>query len=323
MTKLGHKLQLLDVPNARSNHVQPKPRMGGVAFTLAFLIGVFVLAFLGFLKQIWSLPILIGGIPVALIGFMDDLKPRSSALRLSLQLAIAIFTFGYMTEWFNTSLDMTFMPDDFAIYFEISFAVLFIAWMINLFNFMDGIDGIAGSQALVVAAVSAGFCIWQQNWQLFSLYALVVVSVAGFLVFNWAPAKIFMGDCGSYFLGFTLACLALMNQIYSAQPVTAQLILMGVFIGDATYTLAIRFLRKTKVSQAHKDHGYQHLVAGGRSHAKATLILNAITLFWLAPLAALSMIHHDWAIGLLVVSYLPILAILFLLRAGIPLESKV
>lgn len=317
LMKAGARFNLLDFPNARSSHLHPRPRGGGAAFTLAFFIGVCFLWELEALKTKWIIPLAVGGLPVAFIGFLDDMKSRSAFLRLAVHFSAAILAYGYLTDWFNTVVDISFLPGTGGDFWEIGFAIFYVAWMVNLYNFMDGIDGLAATQAVVVAALSAGLCAWQGNWSLFSLYAALGATVFGFLWFNWAPAKIFMGDCGAYFLGFAFACLALMSKIYSNQSLIAHMILLGVFISDATYTLSLRMLQKKKLYQAHKDHGFQHFVSKGRTHAQVAVIWNGITVFWLGPMAVLSVIYTDWSFAILILSYLPLLAFMIYLQAGI------
>lgn len=312
----GHQFNLVDQPNSRSSHTIPKPRGGGLAFVTAFFVGLFFWWRLGFIGVRWVWPFLLGGFPVALIGFVDDMRSLSARIRLFFHFMAAFCSYAYLTQGFTTEVDISFLPGHGAGFWEIGFAVLYSAWMINLYNFMDGIDGLAATQAVVVSLLSAGLCFWQSNWSLFSLYLLLATTVSGFLLFNWAPAKIFMGDCGAYFLGFTFACLALMSKIYSGQSLMAHMILLGVFISDATYTLLLRALQRKRLYQAHKDHGFQHFVSKGRSHAQVALIFNGITVFWLGPMAILSVLYVDWASTILILSYIPLLILMIWLQAG-------
>lgn len=158
-----------------------------------------------------------------------------------------------------------------------------LVWLINLFNFMDGIDGIAAMETVFVAAGLLAVGGWQGsgNW----MTALLAASSAGFLVFNWPPAKIFMGDVGSGFLGFALGVVALHFANAESVGIWGFAILAGAFIVDATVTLIVRLLHRERVSQAHRNHVYQKLSRRWGSHLVATLAYLAVNVVVLLPAA--------------------------------------
>jgi Fuc2NAc and GlcNAc transferase len=196
-------------------------------------------------------------------------------------------------------------------------SVVAITWMINLYNFMDGSDGLAGIEALTVAGLGAAFCFWRGDSTLASIYLGLALASSGFLLFNWSPARIFMGDVGSGFLGFCFGALAFAGEWSGTLPITASLILLGTFVVDATYTLVRRLAAGQKVYQAHRDHAYQHMIQGGRTHRQVATIYALINLFWLGPCAFLSVIYPNAAPVILLIAYLPLIAMEYRFRAGI------
>jgi Fuc2NAc and GlcNAc transferase len=151
-------------------------------------------------------------------------------------------------------------------------------WLTNLFNFMDGIDGIAGGEAVSVGVVGGLLLLASGASELAGTALLIAAASLGFLAWNWAPARIFMGDVGSGFLGFTLGALAIASDRVAAVPILVWMMLLGVFIFDATVTL-LRRLRRERFYEAHRRHAYQRAVAAGASHGTVTgfvLMLNAL-----------------------------------------------
>ncbi|MFN3356348.1 MAG: glycosyl transferase, partial [Pseudomonas sp.] len=198
------------------------------------------------------------------------------------------------------------------------FSVFYLVWMINLYNFMDGIDGLASMEALAVT-LSAAFLYWLTGMDSLIWPPLIMAAaVSGFLVFNFPPARIFMGDAGSGFIGLTLGVLSLYGTLAAHQFLWSWLILLGVFIVDATYTLGRRLLRGEKVYEAHRSHAYQSASRVRGSHLFVTLSVGLINLFWLLPIAALvACLKLDGSIGL-VMAYLPLIFIAYKYRAGLP-----
>jgi Fuc2NAc and GlcNAc transferase len=201
--------------------------------------------------------------------------------------------------------------------FGAGLAVLALVWFINLYNFMDGIDGIAGIEAVTVlttlamllAVFSPGI-----SWQMWCL----VISAAslGFLIWNIPTARIFMGDCGSAFLGFVLGAMMIAMSHVDEIYLWVVLILMAVFITDSTLTLIRRFFRGEKVYMAHRSHGYQYAAQKHRSHLKVSLAVGAINLFWLGPVAALVMACAlSGPLGILI-AYFPIFLLGLRYRSG-------
>jgi len=192
-----------------------------------------------------------------------------------------------------------------------------LVWLINLFNFMDGIDGIAAIEAVCVLS-GCVLLLWFQGAPLQTLAwpMLLAVTVVGFLLWNWPPASIFMGDVGSGFLGYVLGCFLVDTAVAGLIPVWSWLILLGVFVVDATVTLVRRALSGARWYEAHRSHAYQHAAQKWKSHRKVSLAVLGINLVWLLPLAWLAALipEHGWLI--MVVALAPLVAAALWLGAG-------
>lgn len=282
---------------------------------IAYFFGLTCLLGLRVLPLTWAMPIMAGGGLVAAVGFADDRWGLSAFLRLFVHFLASTLTYGVLTDWFTQPLSISFLFNAPHVIVFL-YSLFFIAWSINLYNFMDGVDGMAGTQAVVVSLISAGLCYWQGNVALFSLYFLLAFCVFGFLIFNWSPARIFMGDGGAYFLGFLFATLALISKVYSEQSLVAHVIVLGCFIMDATYTLFWRLFHREKIFQPHKRFAFQKAVLRGWSHSRITLMYNLITVFWLGPLAVFAVVHPNWSLVLMGIAYVPLLIMMLFFKAG-------
>lgn len=194
-------------------------------------------------------------------------------------------------------------------------AVIAIVWMINLYNFMDGIDGIAGTEAITISGAAAIF-LWVQNSGLVAVCLLILAAVLGFLIWNWPPAKIFMGDVGSGFLGFVIAVLAIWSENSGAAPLLIWLLLLGVFIVDATVTLVKRMTRGEKLYEAHRSHVYQLAVQAGYSHKQVTLTILLINMMLGIVAAGTFYCYYDY-IWIIVLAALTMLIICHLVLAKV------
>jgi Fuc2NAc and GlcNAc transferase len=298
---------IVDRPNERSLHERPVPRGGGIAIVLTFLIGMLLLAAAGIVPVRLALALL-GGASVALVGWVDDRLEDgvSAAARAATHFAAAIWALAWLG-----GLDRLWIGGG-SIGLGIAGSVLAVigtVWWINLYNFMDGIDGLAGGQAVTVAATAGGLS-WLAGHPSAAGPAFLLAGAAGgFLILNWTPARIFMGDVGSGFLGFAFAVLAIGSEKAGTLPLLIWLLLSGVFLFDATVTLLRRIARGERWHAAHRSHAYQRLVLSGRSHGSVTaavLLLNGV----LSTIAYFSMILDRPLAGLAL--GLAILALLYL-----------
>lgn len=307
---------LLDIPNDRSSHQVPTPRAGGVVFVgllaLAWAIG-------GFTQTVdWRIVVTLlgGGSAVALSGFYDDRFSLSFKYRLTIHFLAAIWALAWMPHmpvWvFNHihwSLSLVTAP----------FWVFWIVWMTNLYNFMDGIDGLAGGQAIFLSL--GGLLLIQHDPLLSWSLGFVAASALGFLVWNWAPAKIFMGDVGSAFLGYYFAVIMLIAVGKNPASFWAWMILTSLFWVDTSYTLIRRVMQKLPWYQAHCSHGYQQAAKKWGSHSSVTLGMMFINLVWILPLAVVANQWSQWGYWFLIMAVVPIILIDWFLKAGIPTKK--
>jgi Fuc2NAc and GlcNAc transferase len=309
--------QLLDIPNERSLHTVPTPRGGGAAIVLVFFASIAALTATNFATTT-NAAILIGcGALVALTGFLDDRQLLSHARsRLALHFIAAVIAVSVLgglptLPVFGTDVSIGI--------FGGILATIYLVWLLNLFNFMDGIDGISGAEVVSVCSAAA-FLIHRttDDYNIASLPLALTAATLGFLVFNWPPAKIFMGDVGSGFVGFIIGIFSLIAADSVGSLGWVWVILLGVFIVDATVTLIGRLFRKQKPHVAHRSHAFQHLALRFESHKPVTIGVVAINLFWLFPVAfAVTEGRIDGFVGVLI-AYTPLTIAALVFGAGTP-----
>jgi Fuc2NAc and GlcNAc transferase len=276
--------QLLDRPNQRSSHSVAMPRGGGMAIVLATLLGLTTAAMLHLLSWPFTWGAIGGGGLVGGVGFLDDHRPLARRWRLLGHLAAAA--------WVLTCIGG--MPPVQILGHVVDagwpghvLAALYLVWLINLTNFMDGIDGIAATEAVTVAGGGALLGVFVTGAEQGTAPLILAAASVGFLAWNWPPARIFMGDAGSGFLGLMLGALSLSAAHAAPSLLWAWIILLGVFITDATITLARRVLRGDRFYEAHRSHAYQHAAQRFGAHKPVTVAVAIVNLAWLLPLAAL------------------------------------
>lgn len=265
LTQPGSRFYFLDQPNQRSLHDRPVPRNGGLAIMTAILIGGAAAVALagGYDNRVYILGAAV--IVIGVISLLDDRKPLPPLIRLLVHLALAVgIAFaGFECSWGipGTGISMSGAV-------ATVLTVLFIAWMINLFNFMDGMDGFAGGMAVTgfLTLAVMGYVSQQYNYALLNI--VIAASAAGFLVLNYPPAKLFMGDTGSTVLGLLAASMVLWGARDGVMEIYTGLLIFSPFIVDATVTLTRRLFRGEKVWEAHREHSYQKLVLLGYGHRR-------------------------------------------------------
>lgn len=265
----------MDHPNDRSSHVVPTPRGGGVGLLTAAMIGIVVGWALRVVRGSDAALFIAGLAILGVLGWLDDRRGLAARYRLAVHFAVAAATAaalgGFPIIHFGTaSVHLGLLG--------YAIAVLGLVWSINLFNFMDGIDGLAGSQAVLILGFSAAWLLARGEASVGFIAAVLAASSAGFLILNWPPAKIFLGDAGSGALGFAIGTIALISERRGSVPLVAFAILAGAFIGDATVTLLRRLARGRSPAEAHRDHAYQRMTRACQAHLPVTLGAACLTL---------------------------------------------
>ncbi|MEB2625104.1 MraY family glycosyltransferase [Pseudomonas sp. YuFO8] len=318
LRKYALSRSLLDVPNARSSHQLPTPRGGGVAIVLSFLVMIPLLGVAGATSWSGLIALLGAGFSVAVIGFLDDHGHIAARWRLLGHFSAAAWALYWLgglpvVSVFGIVVDLGWVGN--------ILAAFYLVWMLNLYNFMDGIDGLASIEAICVG-LSISLIYYLTGFSdLVWLPLLLTMAVAGFLYWNFPFARIFMGDAGSGFLGMTLGVLSIQAAWHAPQLLWAWLALLGVFIVDATFTLVRRLVRGDKVYEAHRSHGYQYASRQFGKHVPVTLAIGIINLLWLTPIAILiAMAKIDGLFGL-IIAYAPLIALAVRFHAG-ELESS-
>ena len=272
---------VLAEPNLRSSHDVPTPTSGGIGFVLVILGFVLVQG-----EGSLALAVLLGGGVLAGLGLADDLLNVPAGIRLAghcVMAATALWLLGRT----DLMVGETLLG---GAWFAVALWLLGV-WFINLYNFMDGIDGIAATQLLLygggVALLGAadGFAA--------ELVWFAGAAVGGFLIFNWAPARVFMGDVGSGFLGFLVWMVALGLALTETVPLVASMVLLTVFWFDATYTLGVRIVTGQAFASAHRSHLYQRL-AQRVGHGTTVVIFVGYAVAWLYPLAVAVLKAPQW-----------------------------
>lgn len=282
--RIGLGGRLVALPNDRSSHHQPTPTGGGLVMVavLTSVLLAFSIAGVG-----WAGWLAGGGLVIAAMGLADDVWELSARLRLLVQ-AIVVGVLLWSADAIPAS--QLGWPGLLPTPVVGLLWTLAIVWFINLFNFMDGIDGLAALQSGGYCLAALFFMLGDAGWYTSLLWAGVATSL-GFAVFNVAPARIFMGDAGSAYWGLLLAILALQLANLGALPLVASLILLSAFWFDATYTLGVRILTSQRFAQAHRSHLYQRL-ADRFGHGRTTLGYLGFMVGWQWPLTYWSMSNY-------------------------------
>lgn len=301
---------LLDIPNQRSSHQVAKPKGGGLAIVISFFFAVLVGFFDNRIER-FHFYLLILTLLVAAIGFWDDHQPIPAYWRLMIHFSVAV---GVMTLLGGFPILVVGKVATELGIFGYFIGVVFLVWLLNLFNFMDGIDGLAASETVFVAG-SLAYFLYAVDFQLFFISAALAFSCSGFLVWNWPLAKIFMGDVGSGFLGLILAMLILMASHQSPVFLYIGMILTAVFFVDSTYTLLVRIASRQKWYDAHCSHAYQQ-AAKQYGHLKVVQIVWGINLFWLFPTAILVYLFPEFNVIAIMVAYIPLIYLTIKFNAG-------
>jgi len=299
--RVARTWHILAIPNERSSHSDATPSGGGIALMLALAFG---LAFAAWTTRAWSNDFLwlsAAAIVLSMLGFIDDLRGLAMPLRLLAYSLVCLWTsWVILPPWPGGS------PGGLVL---LCLAALMLLWALNLYNFMDGIDGIAALQAVLACAGAAWLSARQGGESGYVLFCLLLGAVhCGFLVWNFPPARLFMGDAGSVPTGFLLAGLALLGAVRGSLNPLCWLVLLAVFVTDASWTLAARAVTGQPFTQAHRSHAYQRLSRRWNSHLKVDVLLLTINLLWLFPIALAIQLWPDNALIMVILAYVPLLS---------------
>ena len=279
--QLAIRNKLVHIPNERSLHVVPTPNVGGLSIVLTWYLGITILFLFNEIEKDLYFALL-SGILLAIVSFADDLFNIKPYIRLFIQFSTAIVAFAFMN-----GLRPLIIPGFNFNYLFIVYplAIIGMVWFINLFNFMDGVDGFASIEAIIICIV---LFIYSGD----SINLILIASIAGFLFWNWPKAKIFMGDTGSTQLGFILVVLGIYFHNQFKFSILNWIMLSSPFWFDATLTLYRRWRNEEQLTQAHRKHAYQRIVQSGFSHLKVDIYLIVINL----GIIAMILIYREFKI---------------------------
>lgn len=311
--KAANWLGFVDVPNERSSHSVIKPRGAGVIIAILGVLASMLSLKLNYIDSKVALVVIASFAVIGLIGLLDDKLSLSAKTRAAVHVAVGVFCLLVLGRF--TNIDFGIFVLNLSIIGEV-IAILMLVWSTNLFNFMDGTDGIAAVEAITVLAMSGIFLLLQHHAGDFSYFLLIIASIiGGFLFWNWPNSRVFMGDVGSGSLGFVIMLLGIIAKIKFHVPILVWLILYGAFIFDATITLVRRVLYKERWFEAHREHAYQRMVRMGFSHASVLII-------WIGINLILSAIAYWAFIDQSMLLYAFILATIFLASGYFLLEKR-
>ncbi|MGB0632838.1 MAG: glycosyltransferase family 4 protein [Alphaproteobacteria bacterium] len=280
-TYLVLRLEILDEPNHRSSHDRPTPSTGGVAIFSAFVCGFAIVWFVSDEARLSSFHLAgfaAAASGIALIGFLDDLKKlKTFKIKLAAQIMAAMVLLAFGIVFSRVSLPVIGAFDLGWLGYPLT--VIWVVALTNIFNFMDGLNGLAGGVALTVAAFLCAVTYVEGSFFVYILCYVMAASVGGFLVFNFPKARLFMGDVGSQFIGFTFAAFAVIAAEIDASRTSFLVVplLFFNFIFDTMFTLCRRIIRGEDITQAHRTHLYQLLNRIGWSHVRVSLLHFAMT----------------------------------------------
>ena len=267
-----------------------------------------------------TLPLLTACPLLFLIGWFDDRMELSPKLRLLMQLTISLMILALSSKAFSQQSSFLFLPNHFLL--NMTFGLLYVTWFVNLYNFMDGIDGMAAGNGICGAVALSFLAAIFGYWPLSTLYFILSCCVGGVFFYNWQPAKIFMGDSGAYFLGGFFAIASIMGQFEFAMKLYPTVIVFGFFIVDTTWTLIVRVLRKQNPLRPHTEFLFHKLVAQGRSHSEVSRFYIFVMIFWLFPFSYCAMRWPMAEIYWLMLAYFPLVVVCILKGAGRPEKSR-
>lgn len=293
-------------PNYRSLHKLPTPTGAGIVFSLVFVCAIYFI-FGPFEAGAELLTLLcLGGAAVTLFGLLDDMVDLKASTKLFSQLLLAGLCVYHLRVYFHSY-------DGSLLYFFAMFTAIFIVvWMMNAYNFIDGIDGLAASGAIIISVtIYLSLLLSGSDAMVTTIFLLIFAAVSGFAYFNWPPASIFMGDSGSMFLGYIFAVLLLFTVLSGVLSIWTWLTVFGYFLVDTTVTQIVRVLFVNKWWRPHRSHAYQNIARISGSHIKTISGVVLYHLLWILPLTLLTVFIPDYASIITLIALSPALVVAF------------
>jgi len=304
--KIAIQKEIISNLNYRTLHEVPTPRGGGIVFSLIFSFTIFVLWYGDEISDQVFYMFGLGGFVATLFGFIDDVKN----IKAKIKLAIQLFLGGWAVYW----LEYGNLPLLESIPFLIVtlVALFFMVWMMNAYNFMDGIDGMAASGAIFISLTLATVLfLTEGSVEIITIFILIAATVSGFMFFNWPPATIFMGDAGSVFLGYIFGSLLLFTVLKNDISIWSWITVFGYFFADTTVTQIMRVILVKKWYLAHRSHAYQNLARITGSHLKVTGAVILYNIIWIFPLVVWSVLQPEMEVVAAILAVAPAMIVTY------------
>ena len=297
---------IISNPNYRTLHELPIPRGGGIVFSILFILAIFLIWRYLQLSDNLFLMLGVGGGMAALFGFIDDIKNIRARIKLIIQLLLSSWVLYCL--YSDNLLLLNWRP----IFLTIPAYLFFMVWIINAYNFMDGVDGMAASGAVFASlALALVLFLTDNSVELIPIFILIAAMVGGFIIFNWPPASIFMGDAGSVFLGYIFGSLLLFTTLNGFLSIWIWLTVFGYFFADTTVTQIVRVISIKKWYLPHRSHAYQNLARRTGSHLKITSGIALYNIIWILPLTILSALKPEMGVILTMLAICPALVVAY------------
>lgn len=313
---LAKKFQVQAIPNHRSLHAGAVPRGAGVVIAMVVLLGVSGLYWQQYLALPAFLIFGLGGVIGAAVGFADDVLDVKAVVRLFFQIGLALIILIYQKLYPDFSQPIYLI---FAKLCGSAVLIFCMVWFFNAFNFIDGSDGMAISSVVYIVSVVATILLFKHAYAESIFFGILLLPSVVFLFFNWPPAKAFLGDAGSFFLGYSLCFLLFDTVLKGLISVWVWLILFAYYFADTTLTNFVRFLTVPYWYRPHRSHAYQNL-ARNWGHLKVLKMVLMIDILWLLPLTLFAFAFPHYTYIFLFFAYAPLCV--FVLKHGPLHENK-
>jgi Fuc2NAc and GlcNAc transferase len=304
--KIAINNNIVAIKNHRTLHSLPTPKGGGIVFSFLSLLSFILIWWNWQLPKELFLIIVVGGGVASIFGFVDDIKNIRARIKLIVQIFLAVWVVYWLE--YGGLLLLDWMPT----FLTIFLLLFFMVWIINAYNFIDGIDGLAASEAIFISlTLAVVLFLTNGSIEITAIFILIAASVSGFILFNWPPATIFMGDAGSVFLGYIFGSLLLFTVLTDNISIWSWLTVFGYFFADTTATQIIRIVLVKKWYLAHRSHAYQNLARITGSHLKVTRGITLYNLIWVLPLTLWSAIQPEMGVVTVILAIMPALVVAY------------